>query len=255
MERDPLAVLEAPTDDVPILLVAAHPDDEVIGAGSRIPMLSRLTVVHVTDGSPRNLYDAKRHGFHTREAYAAARREEYVHAMRAAGADPDTIDLGIADQEATECIGQIMHALARIITSARPEFVMTHPYEGGHPDHDACAVAVHLAAGDLPIVEFTSYHRSGESIRTGEFLLPAGSVLTVELDDRQRADKRRMLDCFHTQAETLAPFGVERERFRIAPSYDFTSPPQPGSLYYEQFDWGMTGERFRSLAREVLARC
>jgi hypothetical protein len=80
-------------------------------------------------------------------------------------------------------------------------------------------------------------------------------VLTVELSDEQRGLKRRMLDSFHTQAEILAPFGVEFERFRIAPAYDFAAPPHSGALYYEQFDWGMTGDRFRSIAREVLQAC
>ena len=34
------------------LLIAAHPDDEVIGASTLIPRLSNLTIVHVTDGRP-----------------------------------------------------------------------------------------------------------------------------------------------------------------------------------------------------------
>jgi hypothetical protein len=67
--------------------------------------------------------------------------------------------------------------------------------------------------------------------------------------------KRSMLDCYRTQQDTLAAFGVERERFRRAPQYDFTQPPHAGALYYEQFPWGMTGERFRELTREVVTRC
>jgi hypothetical protein len=64
-----------------------------------------------------------------------------------------------------------------------------------------------------------------------------------------------MLGCFRTQSETLAPFGVDAERFRLAPAYDFAQPPHPGALFYEQFDWGMTGDRFRAIAREVLQAC
>ena len=42
------------------------------------------------------------------------------------------------------------------------EQVITHPYEGGHPDHDACAFAARAAvrhsANKAKLMEFTSYH-------------------------------------------------------------------------------------------------
>ena len=40
----------------------------------------------------------------------------------------------------------------------------------------------------------------------------------------------------------------EVEPLRIAPDYRFRHPPHVGTLFYENFPWGMTGERFRSLA-------
>jgi hypothetical protein len=36
--------------------------------------------------------------------------------------------------------------------------------------------------------------------------------------------------------------------FRPAPDYDFSQPPHSGKLYYEHFDWGMSGERWRLFA-------
>ena len=117
------------------------------------------------------------------------------------------------------------------------------------------ALAVHLASEATPVAEFTSYHNNGGAIRTGEFLPGSGRVVTIELTPAEQDRKRAMLECFRTQAGTLAPFGVAVERFRMAPAYDFAQPPHPGRLFYEQFDWGMTGERFRSIAREVLQIC
>jgi hypothetical protein len=38
-----------------VLLVAAHPDDEVMGAGAQLPHLSGIRIIHVTDDAPRNL--------------------------------------------------------------------------------------------------------------------------------------------------------------------------------------------------------
>src|SRR4051794_32503283 len=47
----------------PVALLVAHADDETLGAGSAIPRLSRLTLVHLTDSAPVDMEDAVRLGF------------------------------------------------------------------------------------------------------------------------------------------------------------------------------------------------
>ena len=57
-------------------------------------------IIHVTDGAPRNLLDARALGFATREAYALARREELLAALALAGLDTVALySLKVADQE------------------------------------------------------------------------------------------------------------------------------------------------------------
>jgi LmbE family N-acetylglucosaminyl deacetylase len=239
----------------PVVLVAAHPDDEILGAGSRLHLLEQLTLIHVTDGAPRNLKDALAYGFQSAEEYAAARRAELRDALRVAGAEPiRMVELGIHDQEAAANLADVARRLAELFARMRPAFVMTHPYEGGHPDHDATAFAVHAASTLGPrveIAEFTSYHREVCRFITGAFL-GEHPVETAILTPTEQRHKRLMFDCFVTQRETLAQFSVETERFRVAPQYDFTAPPHEGRLHYEHCNWGMTGDRFRELARAAL---
>jgi LmbE family N-acetylglucosaminyl deacetylase len=201
------------------------------------------------------MYDAERYGFRTRQDYAAARRAEFRAALQVARADPRCIELGVPDQETTLQIPSVVARLCDIVRRVQPHLILTHPYEGGHPDHDACALAVHLASERTQVVEFTSYHNHGGTIRTGDFLPGSDHVVTIELTPGEQARKRAILGCFRTQAETLALFGVAAERFRMAPAYDFTKPPHAGRLYYEQFEWGMTGQRFCTIAQEVLQTC
>ena len=63
------------------LIVAAHPDDEIIGAGAQLPRLSQAYFLHLTDGAPKDMRDASALGFVTREAYAEARRREFFEAF------------------------------------------------------------------------------------------------------------------------------------------------------------------------------
>src|SRR5689334_7392450 len=69
------------------LIVAPHPDDETIGAGIWMDRRRdcEVTVLHVTDGSPRDLANARAAGFSSRKAYAAARRRELHDALSKLG--------------------------------------------------------------------------------------------------------------------------------------------------------------------------
>ena len=55
-----------------LLIVAAHPDDDVLGAGALLTQASKAAVVYVTDGAPRDGADARAHGFADAAAYATA---------------------------------------------------------------------------------------------------------------------------------------------------------------------------------------
>jgi LmbE family N-acetylglucosaminyl deacetylase len=170
--------------------------------------------------------------------------------------------LAVADGEAALSLPALSTMLAELLWKLGPDVVVTHPYEGGHPDHDAAAFAVHHAcellgaAGTAPpvVIEMTSYHSAGGALRAGVFLPGQDEGECVPLTDADAARKRRMLGCFVTQRPTLAPFEVVAERFRVAPRYDFTRPPHHGSLYYERFRWGPTPGEWRRLAERARQR-
>lgn len=234
-----------------VALVVAHPDDETIAAGASLHLLPGLLLVHVTDGAPRALADTAE--FDTPADYAATRRGELRAALGVAGASPELVELGVADQDASLHMPALARALSRLLDAHGIDAVITHAYEGGHPDHDATAFAVHAAAGRRPVLEFAGYHADpAGALLTGRFL-PGPDPTVITLTGAEQARKRAMFDCFRTQARTLAAFGTQEEAFRPAAPYDFTAPPLPGRLNYEHWGWSMTGARWRALAQE--ARC
>jgi LmbE family N-acetylglucosaminyl deacetylase len=213
-----------------------------------------LTILHITDGAPADMHDAAAHGFALREDYASARRKELVNALAFCGARASTEMLEVVDQTASFHLVELAKTIAGRIESLRPELVLTHPYEGGHPDHDACAFAVHAGAqlaGFSELGEFASYHAGPPGVVAGQFLAGPEAVFVAQLSAEERARKQLMLDCFETQRATLAGFPTDAERYRRAPAYDFGQAPHPGRLFYEHFEWGMKGGLFRALAQQA----
>lgn len=247
------------------LVVVAHPDDETIGLGARLGRLDPVEVVHVTDGAPRDrrFVPPELAGI-GRARYIALRREELARALALCDVPATKLRcLGAIDQEAIDEVPRLAWELLDLFARARPEVVITHAYEGGHPDHDATALVVHAAArlvrrcgaASPQIVEAASYHAAPGHLVTGEFLPHPGTPeLALRLSDEEAARKRAMLACFASQKGTLAPFGAEIERFRPAPAYDFRRPPHAGTLHYERLGFSRDGARFRELAAKALAR-
>ena len=245
------------------VLVFAHPDDEGIALGGRMGRFQDAHFVHVTDGAPRNEQDSRAHGFASLEEYRNARANEFRRSLETAGLhDPSYECLGIPDQEASLQLQQLTRRLFQILYERRPDVIFTHPYEGGHPDHDACAFTVHHAVALLPtahgsqlplIIEGASYHAGANGMETGRFLQhpSGGHEVIYQLSPEERQRKQALVECFSTQKEVLSCFKVEEERFRIAPEYNFRKPPHTGQVSYDQFPWGMTSQRFCELTIEA----
>ena len=236
----------------PVAIVIAHPDDEVLGAGAAMPLLRDLLIVQVTDGAPPNLADAKAAGFATAADYAAARQRELDAALAAGDVRARRAILGAPDQSASLDMPALADALTAQLARHGTRAVLTHAYEGGHPDHDAVAfIARHAAsATGAALIEMPFYHAAPEGWAVARFL-PGPDPTILQLTEAERARKRAMLDAFATQAATLSQFTVEREAYRPAAAHDFASPPHDGTLLYERYDWGMTGPRWRALAAEA----
>jgi LmbE family N-acetylglucosaminyl deacetylase len=244
------------------LVIVAHPDDEAIGAGGLLAGLPDAVVAHVTDGAPRDVRYAQSKGFQTREEYARARRREVVNALAHVGITPDRCrDFGYVDGEASMQLLELVFDVADLMDEVRPDIVLTHPYEGGHSDHDATAFAVHLACGILrrdnvptPIVlELTSYHNYSGTRRVFSFLPFLGAEeRTIQLTEAEKGLKKRMYQEFASQRQVLEHFPINLERFRPAPRYLFTNAPHEGQLDYERFCTIITGAQWRMNAGKAL---
>jgi LmbE family N-acetylglucosaminyl deacetylase len=244
------------------LIVAPHPDDEIIGAGIWISRrgTANLTVAHVTDGSPRDPQFARTAGFSSAGAYGAARLAEARAALQLAGvAESQCVHLGFTDQELHLHFPELIQRIATLLIEVRPEIVLTPAYEGGHPDHDSVAFAIGVARdahpGRFTHREYRLYH-AAESGRweTRDFLPCSESKTeTLVFTADEQALKTRMASVFRTQENVLAHFQFLDECIRDAPRYDFTRPPHEGALLYESFGWDIRWSDWAGNSRLGLA--
>ena len=247
-----------------VFVLAAHPDDETIGASVILSRCPNSTVAYLTDGAPRESRFWTGGPYNSREEYALRRQQETADALTQVSISSDRIlFLGGIDQELIYEVGTLAERLASMWKQAQPSTLITHGYEGGHPDHDAAALlafmACHLMQTDGKTaperLEFTSYHaRYGQCVK-GEFLDSQQDLQekAFDLSPEECRRKESMLKSYESQQSVLKEFSLSPERLRAAPAYDFTKPPHPGKLWYEQLGWPMSGKCWRKLATKALS--
>jgi N-acetylglucosamine malate deacetylase 2 len=256
-------LLASPIDrSIRIAVLAAHPDDETIGASALLAHSNNPFVIYLTNGAPRDkkLWPPDFTG--TREEYAALRRMEAMAALSYVGiGDEQVCWLGVVDQESIFQAAELANRLSELLARRRPDVLLTHPYEGGHPDHDAVALVARLAVSQFhgenapALVEMTSYHARRCQCVTGEFLNGSPEEeMCLQLTAIDRDHKRKMFDAYASQSLVLGAFETTQERWRKAPEYDFSRPPHEGKLWYECMGWPMTGEEWCAMATESIAR-
>jgi LmbE family N-acetylglucosaminyl deacetylase len=251
-----IAALEAGRLEGRTALVFAHPDDETAAVGGIMDRLAESVLIVVTDGAPLDMGDAERAGFATREAYAEARAAELDAALAALGVSPERRSLELSDQAAVEHLPALTRTLSEALEGCVA--VITHPYEGGHPDHDACAFAVQGACrimADPPArLEAPFYRgRAGGERVVGSFQpAPDCPETTFALSPERLAAKTAALAAHRSQAAVMAWFDPTAERLRPAPDYDFTQPASETALY-DSWGWTLTSARWREQARAALA--
>lgn len=228
------------------LVLAAHPDDEVIACGALMQRMQRAVVVFATDGAPRNQDFWKQYG--SRQAYAAVRRQEARDALITVGAWPvflaDRVDGGIADQELFLRLAPAILALEKVIGRLGPDCILAPAYEGGHPDHDAACFMASVAGrhAAIPVWETPLYHAKADGTRALQtFAQSTGKEQELRAEEETLRKKLEMLRVYTSQGLALNDFRPDWEIFRPMADYDFVCPPLPWKLNYEHWEWPMSG--------------
>jgi len=157
------------TEQLTLLVVHAHPDDEAIGTGGTLARYTaagvRTVLVTATLGEEGEIVDPELNTPEVKARLAEVRREELKQAVAILGVTDLEIlgyrDSGMAGSESNEHPASFNRAdldeatgrLVRLVRAYRPQVLVSYNAAGGygHPDHIAChkvTVAAFDAAGD-----------------------------------------------------------------------------------------------------------
>ncbi|MBV9594276.1 MAG: PIG-L family deacetylase [Actinobacteria bacterium] len=145
--------IELPVEVGRVIVVAAHPDDETLGAGGLLAQAGRrgisTVVIVASDGEashPRSPTIGP-------AELGRRRRAEVTEAVTLLAPDATVISLGLPDGNLREHVDELNERIAAELEPGEGHALwLLAPYrDDGHPDHEAAAVAARTAARRCPV--------------------------------------------------------------------------------------------------------
>lgn len=265
--------LEVPGSGAHVLVVAAHPDDETLGAGGLIAASSArgatVEVLVATDGEASHPTSPT----YSPTQLAPIRRREVSAALAALAPGVKPVFLGLPDGELHEHRRRLVEEIERRLAGC--SHVVSPWRADRHPDHEACAHAVFEATlklqnlGVCESLQFWQYPiwawHWGDPLGPD---LPWDHLWQLALDTAQVTAKRTALGSYRSQHTALSPapgdepvleagflthFTREFEVFVVEPGSPAGRAEYFDRLYETTPDpWGLADRYYERRKRDLL---
>ncbi|MBM2615674.1 PIG-L family deacetylase [Actinoplanes sp. LDG1-06] len=187
------------TDAGTPLIVAPHPDDEILGVAGLMATLGRAELVAVTDGEASHPGST----VHSQTDLARIRRAETDEALRRLGLGDDTVIHRPGQPDGKIDEEPLVELLTGLLSPGR--WCLATWREDGHPDHEAVgrAAARACAATGAVLLEYPiwTWHWS----TPGDTRVPWDRAWRVPLGQNARKAKRAAIEAFPSQIAPLGP--------------------------------------------------
>ncbi len=188
------------------VLVAPHPDDEILGAGGLLRLLAgrgaRVDIVAVTDGDASHPDSPTA----TPGDLATRRRAESALALERLGLGGCGVHrLGLGDGQVAAVEDDLRDRLVDLVGDADGSVWCLSTWGGdGHPDHEAAGRAARAACAATGARLLTFPIWTWHWAEPGDPRVPWSRARSVALDPATRAAKLAAIGCFDSQLRPLS---------------------------------------------------
>jgi LmbE family N-acetylglucosaminyl deacetylase len=270
---DGLPRLAAPGAGDRLLIVAAHPDDESLGAGGLIATAAangaEICLLVVSDGEASHPHSRT----HSPAELATIRRGEIGAAMRELAPGATTQFLGLPDGAISAHPERLRAAIEERLEGCTH---LASPWTGDrHPDHEACAgVAADLSSGCPGLRHWQFPIWAWHWADAAATRLPMAGLHRLDLGREQCRRKQAAIACHRSQHVSLSDepgdeailpphvldhFARDFESFVLGPessTYPAANAQYFDSLYAESDDpWGLAERFYERRKRALVLAC
>jgi LmbE family N-acetylglucosaminyl deacetylase len=222
-----------------ILVLAAHPDDEVVACCASIGRAkaagAEVFSLYLTHGCVARevMWPWQSRNY---QAHIDRRRAEGEKAAQYLGLKP----LGWGARPARHLwrdLESVFNEIESAVLDHRIDQLWIPAYEGGNADHDALNAVGSLFREQLGVLEFAEYNYAGGKVHSQEFPYLNGSEKILTLSPVEQQKKRNALKIYASEKGNLDYVDTIRECWRPLAAYDYSHPPHEGALWYARFQW------------------
>lgn len=226
-------------DHARLVVVAAHPDDETLGAGGLIADYgvrgAHIDIVVATGGEASHPDSTTV----TPAELALLRADEVRAAVRALAPTATVHLLGLPDGHLADHVPALVSALTALV---RPGCLLVAPWRGdGHPDHEAAGVAAAEVAAGTTLLEYPVW--AWHWARPGDPRLPWSSMRSRVIGPEAVQRKVAAMAAHVTQMQPLSALPGDETLLDAGMLAHFerglevfVEPPDPGSMTGRDFD-------------------
>lgn len=222
-----------------ILILAPHPDDEVVAACASIGRAqaqgAQIFVHFLTHGciAKETLWPWQRKNYAKLVSRRRAEAEETARFLN--------IEItGFQDRPARHLwqeLDQAYQEIKNTIAKHAIDQLWIPAYEGGNADHDGLNALCQKFSGKMNVLEFAEYNFTAHQTNAQTFPASKGTETLFSLSKEEQIKKKKALEIYASEKNNLGYVGLTQECFRPLNAYDYSKPPHDGTLWYARFQW------------------
>lgn len=220
-----------------ILVLAPHPDDEVVGTCTiikrGIKQGKSFYIFFLTNG----VITKKEMWFFLRKKHkenVKIRLNEMHKAVNSLGIKNFFLQ-DIPSRTLKENISTTLDKINSILKKLKIDTIMTPAYEGGHQDHDVANFIASKFIDKLDVYEFAEYNNFNKLSVCNTFIKKYGNEIKIILNDQEIYYKKKILNIYKSESRNLGHIDCKKELYRKLIDYNYFERPHNGILFYERF--------------------